>query len=199
MLLMLLLMIDNQRLDIVMSHKILGLTIQNDLKWGLHIDEIVGKASKRLHIIRVLRRAGVPAQELVHIYISFIRSILEYWYTVWHTSLPQYLSDVEKIQKRAFRIICPTLVYAEAMKQLGCSSLYERREVICMKTVGKIEQRDTRLSRLLPLTRESVHGRDLRNSKNRTSFLCRTNRYKSSFFPSLIDRLNSKRTRSEIS
>ena len=191
MLLMLLLMIDNQRLDIVMSHKILGLTIQNDLKWGLHIDEIVGKVSKRLHIIRALRRAGVPAQELVHIYISLIRSILEYCWPVWHTSLPQYLSDdVEKIQKRAFRIICPALVYAEAMKQLGCSSLYERREVICMKTVEKIEQRDTPLSRLLPLTRESVHGRDLRNSKNRTSFLCRTNRYKSSFFPSLIDRLN---------
>ena len=153
MLLMLLLMIDNQRLDIVMSHKILGLTIQNDLKWGLHIDEIVGKASKRLHIIRVLRRAGVPAQELVHIYISLIRSILEYWCPVWHTSLPQYLSDdVEKIKKRAFRIICPALVYAEAMKQLGCSSLYERREVICMKTVEKIEQRDTPLSRLLPST-----------------------------------------------
>ena len=94
---MLLLMIDNQRLDIVMSHKILGLTIQSDLKWGLHIDEIVGKASKRLHIIRVLRRDGVPAQELVHIYISLIRSILEYCCPVWHTSLPQYLSDVEKI------------------------------------------------------------------------------------------------------
>jgi hypothetical protein len=75
MLLMLLLMIDNQRLHIVMSQKILGLTIQNDLKWGLHIDEIVGKAFKRLHIIRVLRRAGVPAQELVHIYISLIKSI----------------------------------------------------------------------------------------------------------------------------
>jgi hypothetical protein len=58
MLLMLLLMIDNQRLHIVMSQKILGLTIQNDLKWGLHIDEIVGKASKRLHIIRVCDELG---------------------------------------------------------------------------------------------------------------------------------------------
>jgi hypothetical protein len=47
---------------------------------------------------------------------------------------------------------------------------------------------------LLPSTRESVHGHDLRNSKNRTSFLCRTNRYKSRFFPSLIDRLIKLKT-----
>ena len=57
--------IDNHHLDIVTSHKVVGLTLQNDLKWGSHIDDIVGKASKRLHKIRVLIRAGVPPQELM--------------------------------------------------------------------------------------------------------------------------------------
>ena len=39
----------------VMIHKVLGVTIQSNLKW-----EVVAKASKRLHILRVLKRGGVP-------------------------------------------------------------------------------------------------------------------------------------------
>ena len=168
------------------------LTIQNDLKWGLHIEDIVKKASKRLHIIRVLQRTDVPPQELVRIYISLIRSILEYCCPVWHTSLAQYLSDdVEKIQKETFRIICPSLSYTEAINFFGCSNMYDRRHDICLKTMNKIEQNNDHLSRLLPLTRKSVHGRHLRNCSNYSQFVCRTTRFKNSFFPSLIDRANS--------
>ena len=163
--------IDNHHLDIVTSHKILGLTLQNDLKWGSHIDDMVRKGSKRLHIIRVLGWAGVPQQELVLIYISLIRSILEYCCPVWHTSLPQYLLDsVERIQKRTFRIMYPDLSYKEALKQLRCSTLYERRENICMRTMNRIEQSGGHLSRLLPLTRDNAHDHDLRNNNNRTPF-----------------------------
>ena len=64
--------IDNHHLDIVTSHKVVGLTLQNDLKWGSHIDDIVRKASKRLYIIRVLGREGVPPQELKLIYIYLL-------------------------------------------------------------------------------------------------------------------------------
>ena len=64
--------IDNHHIGIVTSHKVLGLTFQNDLKWGSHIDDIVRKASKRLYIIRVLGREGVPPQELKLIYIYLL-------------------------------------------------------------------------------------------------------------------------------
>ena len=174
--------IDNHHLDIVTSHKVLGLTLQNDLKWGSHIDVIVRKASKRLHIIRVLGPAGVPPQEIVLIYISLIRSILEYCCPVWHTSLPQYLSDsVERIQKRTFRIMYPDMPYKKGLEQLRCSTLYERREDICMKTVNRIEQSGAHLSWLLPLTRDNAHDHDLRNNNNRTPFFWRTIRYPNSF------------------
>ena len=58
--------IDNHHLDIVTSHKVLGLTLQNDLKWGSHIDDILKKVSTRLHIIRVLARAGARPTSRTH-------------------------------------------------------------------------------------------------------------------------------------
>ena len=52
--------------------------IQHNLKWNNHIDPAVTKAFKRLHILRVLSRAGVGVKDSVTIYTSLIRSALEY-------------------------------------------------------------------------------------------------------------------------
>ena len=62
------LLIGEQIIEAVQSHKILGLTIQSNLKWNEHINSIVTKASKRLYIIRILRRDGVPVEDLIEIY-----------------------------------------------------------------------------------------------------------------------------------
>ena len=61
--------IDDEPLEVVTSHKVLGLIIQIDLKWNEHIASVVAKASKRLHILRVLRQDGVPGADLVSIYV----------------------------------------------------------------------------------------------------------------------------------
>ena len=46
-------------------------------------------------------------------------------------SLPQYLSnEMERLQKRALRIIQPDLSYAEALVALDITSLYERRQAL---------------------------------------------------------------------
>ena len=38
--------IDTKALESVDAHKVLGVTIQSNLKWDLHINEVVAKASK---------------------------------------------------------------------------------------------------------------------------------------------------------
>ena len=62
--------IDGQALELVCSYKILGLTIQNNLKWNEHVNAVISKASKRLHILRILRRGGVSSNDLfvIHMY-----------------------------------------------------------------------------------------------------------------------------------
>ena len=47
------------------AHKVLGVTIQSNLKWDLHINEVVAKVSKKLHILRVLKRGGVTPADLL--------------------------------------------------------------------------------------------------------------------------------------
>ena len=89
------LLIDGHPIETMRSHKVPGLTIQNNLKWDEHIYEIVSKASKRLHILRVLCRSGIPPADLLTVYIALIRSILEYSCEVWHSSISCYLSDVQ--------------------------------------------------------------------------------------------------------
>jgi hypothetical protein len=53
--------INSQPLEKVTRFKLLGVTLQNDLKWNAHVDAITSKASKRLHILRVLRNSGVSS------------------------------------------------------------------------------------------------------------------------------------------
>ena len=106
---------NNKKVD-----KVLGITIQSNLKWDLHINEVVAKASKRLHILRVLKRGGVPPADLLKVYFALIRSVLEYCCPVWHNALPVKLSDsIERVQKRALRIIFPALPYQEALATTG--------------------------------------------------------------------------------
>ena len=118
------LLIDGHALEVVRSHKVLGLVIQNDLKWNEHIDSVVSKVSKRLYIIPTLRRGGVPTEDLLTLYFALIRPVLEYCCVVWHHYVPLCrANEVGRVQRRVLKIILPGYSYREALIQLGCSRL----------------------------------------------------------------------------
>ena len=105
---------NEQFFELVTSAKILGVTVTDDLKWNAHVNNIVLKASKRLYLLRLLKRADLDVKSLIQFYCTCIRSILEYACQTFHSSLPQYLSDdIERIQKRTLRIIFPDQHYNE--------------------------------------------------------------------------------------
>ena len=127
------LLIGEQIVETVQYHKVLGLTIQSNLKWKL----IKTKASKCLYIIRILRRNGVPVEDLIEIYFALMRSVLEYCCPVWHNALPLYLAEqLERVQQSAFRIILPEY----ALTFLKCPRLVERREKLCLKTLKNVPE-----------------------------------------------------------
>ena len=169
--------------DTVDAHKVLGVTIQSDLKWDLHINEVVAKASKKLHILRALKSGRVPPADLLKVYFALIRSFLEYCCPVWHNSLPVKLSDsIERVQKRALRIIFSALHYQEALATTGCVSLHTRRMELCSKLFTKIKEPESRLRHLVPPTRSQAHGRSLRDKDRPSLISCRTERFQGSFF-----------------
>jgi hypothetical protein len=121
--------INNISLDIVKSFKLLEITISSNLTWNIHVDNICAKASKRLYALRVWKRNGAPAADLLTIFCIFIRPVLEYACQVWHTSLSSTLSDqIEHSQKRAIKIMFPHLSYTASLDQSRLSTLQERRE-----------------------------------------------------------------------
>ena len=76
--------VGDQVLECVSSHKVLGLIIQDDLSWNEHITIIVTKGSKRLHILRVLRRRGIPPHDhnllrIDQIYVRILLYSMELW------------------------------------------------------------------------------------------------------------------------
>ncbi|KAK2160819.1 hypothetical protein NP493_1626g00026 [Ridgeia piscesae] len=96
------------------------------------MDNIVKKAGKRLYMLYQLKRAGITQKDLVSVYVSVVRPVLEYACPVWHTNLPQYLSDnIEVIQKRALKFIFPGLGYAEILRRVNLDTLNVRRDSIC--------------------------------------------------------------------
>ena len=178
--------IDGQVLETVRSHKVLGLVIQDNLKWNENTCMIVSKASKRLHIIRVLRRGGVSAADLLVIYVALVRSVLEYCCVVWHNALPAHLSsEIERVQMRALRIIYPRSSYQEALQRAKIARLEDRRNELCMRAFDKITKGGPWSKHLTPI-RSIAHDYSLRNSNSWTSFKCKTERFRQSFFPSTV-------------
>ena len=100
----------------VESAGILGITLQSNMKWNVHVENIIKKASKRLYILRLLRRSNANNETLITVYCTVIRPILEYACQVWHFNIQNYLcEDIERIQKRVLKIIVPALSYCEAL------------------------------------------------------------------------------------
>ena len=111
----------------VKKTKLLGVMITDDPKWDLHVEYIHKKASKRLYFLRRLKRSGLSCDELIVLYVSMIRSVLEYACPVWSTCLTKGLiDDLESIQRRAFRIIDSSISYESACEKFDIQTLLER-------------------------------------------------------------------------
>ena len=87
----------------VRTHKLLGVIISDDLKRNAHVEYVISKAANRLYALRLLKLAGVMPKDLLKVFLSSVRSVLEYAAQVWQ-DIPAYLSDaIESIQRRALR------------------------------------------------------------------------------------------------
>jgi hypothetical protein len=85
-----------------------------------------------------LKYVGVPTTDLLEIYILYIRSILEYCSTVWHSTVTVEQSrDIEKVQKVCLKIILGNDYegYDTAPKVCGLDSLSDRRQQKCLHFV----------------------------------------------------------------
>ncbi|PFX25469.1 hypothetical protein AWC38_SpisGene9896 [Stylophora pistillata] len=122
-------------IECVKSFKFLGVYLSSDLTWGEHTDYIVKRANRRLYAIRTLKRFGVSQADIVGVYCTLIRPLLEYA-TPSFVNLPQCLSQaLGEVQKRVLAIVFPNLAYADALAASRIATLAERREEACKKLI----------------------------------------------------------------
>lgn len=179
--------IGNIVIERVKKYKILGVIMTSDLKWNNHVEYIVKKASKKLYSLRILRRAGVNQSNMLKVYLSTVRPVLEYAVPVWQ-GIPDYLSDaIEVVQKRALKIIYPeNESYSMVLTLLQLPTLKTRRELLCVKYMNKMKCKDHPLFNLLPKPVVCNYNFNLRKSSEQfylfnDTIACRTKRAQSFF------------------
>ena len=107
------------------------------MSWNAHCEYMYVKAIKRLHGLRILKRSGLSLADLVSVYCSIIRAVLEYDLPAW-AAPPKYHSDlIKSVQKKALKIIYPDASYETALGLAKLDPLYSRREESCRIFIAK--------------------------------------------------------------
>ena len=82
-----------------------------------------------------LKYVGTSTEDLIDIYILFVRSAAEYCSVVFHSSMTQEEGDkLERIQKTCLRVILGDMYisYEAALEMTGLQTLSLRREKRCL-------------------------------------------------------------------
>ena len=120
--------------------------------WNLFVMWISKKVASRLYFLKQLKRANIPAKDLLVFYLTCNHPVTEYACPMFHNALLAYLSaELEQLQKRAMRIIFPFVSYSDALHQANLETLSRRRQSITAKLFDSITcNSDHKLYELLP-------------------------------------------------
>ena len=177
-------------LAFVTSAKILGVTIQSNLKWDVHVGEILKKCNKKLYMFRLLKQYGMPVEDLETVFVGYIRPLLEYCTPVFNGALTKkQITDLEKVQKRVCKIILGRNYssYQDACQIINLETLDSRRKSLSQKFAKSLTTHPNCRTWLPPPKRLDI---SLRKIPTYDQFKCKTSRFRNSPLPYLIDLLN---------
>lgn len=170
--------LNGELLDRVSAHRHLGLTLESDLTWNIHLNKVIQHANLKLSIlmrVKELNRQTLDVMVKLH-----VRSIIDYALPVYGPSLDQnQVAKLEKIQYFAARIVTSTPKCSSTdklYKDLGWETVSNRIKFLSISLFHKIHTNATR-----PLSRECLPP------KNRNPYLTRSAKTYQEFpYPRLI-------------
>ena len=119
--------IENSFITQVTKTKFLGIIIDEKLNWKDHILYISNKISKATGVIIKARMLGKRA--LLSLYYSLVYPYLTYCCQVWGATYPYNIEILNKLQKKAIRIICSQSKYAHT------EPLYKELKILDVKDI----------------------------------------------------------------
>ena len=96
--------IDGKALNRVSEYKYLGVVLDASLTWNAHVDYLISKVRKRLAMLGRIRK-NINMYTAGTVYTSFVLLILDYCDTVWSCCGSVNTDKLEKLQRRAARIV----------------------------------------------------------------------------------------------
>ena len=185
----------NEYLEVIESHKLLGVIVRSDLRWVENTDYICRKGYSRLWLIRRLRILGANKSEMLDIYFKQVRSLLEMAVPVWQAGLTKEESyQIERVQRTALHIILgkSDKDYENALEQLKCERLSIRRVQLCESFAKKAVKQSQFKNWFCENTENpSISTRSKNKRAKYHEVLTRTDRYKKSPIPYLTTLLNT--------
>ena len=173
----------SSHLSVVQSEKDLGVWISDTLNWNIHTDNIVAKAQKMLGLLYRTSKDIDDNSVKRLLYLTWVRPTLEYASPVWSPYKRRNINKIEKVQRRASRLILGHEVdYKSRLEKLHLLPLYMRREITDLVFLFKI------IHELVDIPGGFLSwkntGRSLRNSDDMTLTVpfARTDVFKHSYF-----------------
>ena len=170
--------------------KYLGVTIQSNLNWKPHINNISKKANSTLGFLRRnLRKTLKNIKEQA--YRTYVRPTLEYSSSLWDPHIKDQASLIEMVQRRAARFVMsdyhplPRHSVSRMLSDLQWKTLSERRAHNKIIMLYRIIHGLVAIPPDPPYlfsTSDSTRGHSLRFRQQH----CRIQSYQYSFFPSVI-------------
>ena len=120
--------IDNQKLKPTANLRILGVNIDDQLRFTEHISDICKKPSRKIGVLARVRNL-ISCKTKLQLYLTAILPHLTYCQTVWHFCKQSERRKLERLQESALRAIynCRTDTYEDLLRRANLPSLYNRR------------------------------------------------------------------------
>ena len=126
---------DQNRIGCTDTIKALGIRFSNQLDMEAHVTHIIKSMRSRYWTLRNLKTSGFNTEELVQVYKTMLRPVVEYGCPVFHSSLTDDQDErLERLQDHALKCIFGRELSARRLRGLaGVATLRQRREELVEK------------------------------------------------------------------
>ena len=186
--------IGQKMLEVKSSLKILGITIQDDLRWNEQVAEMTKKASRKIWVLRRMKKLGIDEQTICNFWKAEGRVHLEAGAVAWSSSLTvQQARHLQRVEHRAVAAFSEKREDPKiSCERLGLQPLNERRKKLALnfakRTISKSRHSDMFTKLEKPHTGRGGLKKEWREPP------CRTRRHLKSALPYLTRLLNGEKS-----